>query len=194
MPIEHKDIQDPDIHEPKGAAAASNAQIYLADGAGAGSFSDNMHNVHGDIIITSNTTVTAITAAGDATLATDADYVKITAGWALAHGEGITLGTDKMVVPTAGDYYIAFWADVKVPSTNYFVGIKYAVNDVTPYSNRKIIAQSTSANDIINVSGMGIVVSLVTNDTISMYIAGTKTDNLIVQEAGLVAFLIHPGN
>jgi hypothetical protein len=146
------------------------------------------------MVIEGNATATGTTAAGDATLATDTDYVKITAGWALAHGDGITLNVDEMVMPYDGDYYVSFWASVKVPTINNFVGIKYAVNDTAPYSTRKIISQSQSANDYLNISGTGIVVSLTAADTLSMYIASTKTDSLVVQEAGLTAFLIHPGN
>lgn len=36
MPTEHKNITDPNIHEPKGVAAASDGQVYVADGAGSG--------------------------------------------------------------------------------------------------------------------------------------------------------------
>jgi hypothetical protein len=166
----------------------------LSDGAASGAWSDNILNTHADAVIESSATATAVTAAADSTLATDSDYVKITAGWSLAHGDNITLNTDELVVSVAGDYYVAFWASIKVPTINNFVGIKYAVNDTTPYSTRKIIAQSQTANDYLNLAGMGILVSLSANDTISVYAAGTKTDNLVVQEAGLVAYLIHPGN
>jgi hypothetical protein len=179
------------IGEPKGAAAASDGQMYIADGAGSGAFEDNSGNVHGDAIIASNTTATAITAAVDATLATDSDYVKVTAGWSLAHARGVTLNVDEIVVPVSGTYFITFWADILVPLTNNFVGVKYAINDTAPYSTRKVIAQSQSTSDFINLSASGVVASLSANDTLSVYVAGTKTDNLIVQEAGLIAMLLH---
>ncbi len=35
---EHNAITDPDLHEPKGAAAAANRKIYVADGATSGAF------------------------------------------------------------------------------------------------------------------------------------------------------------
>lgn len=38
MAIEHVDIVDPEIHEPKGIAAAAVNQVYLADGAGSGNW------------------------------------------------------------------------------------------------------------------------------------------------------------
>lgn len=36
MSVEHKNITDPEIHEPKGAAAASSGSVYHTDGAGSG--------------------------------------------------------------------------------------------------------------------------------------------------------------
>lgn len=36
--VQHVDITDPDIHEPKGAAAASGDTVYVADGAGSGTW------------------------------------------------------------------------------------------------------------------------------------------------------------
>lgn len=36
MAVQHSAITDPDIHEPKGVAAASLGQVYVADGAGSG--------------------------------------------------------------------------------------------------------------------------------------------------------------
>ena len=189
--VEHVDLLDPELHEPKGVAAASSGQLLVADGVGGSSWKHDLTNTHGDAIITSNTTATAVTAAVDAALATDSDYVKVTAGWSLAHGKQVSLNVDELVFPIAGEYFITFWADVKVPLTNNFVGIKYAVNDTPPYSNRKVIAQSQSTNDYLNLSASGIVTSLGTNATLSVYIASTKTDNLVVQEAGLIAFLLH---
>ena len=40
MAIEHNAITDPDIHEPKGAAAASAGEVYIADGAASGAWTD----------------------------------------------------------------------------------------------------------------------------------------------------------
>ena len=179
------------IGEPKGVGAASEGQLLIADGAGGSSWKHDLTNTHGDAIIAGNTTLTAVTAAVDASLATDSDYVKVTAGWSLAHGKQVTLNVDELVFPIAGEYFITFWADIKVPTTNNFVAIKYAVNDTPPYSNRKIITQSSSTNDYVNLAASGIVTSIGTNDTLSVYVAATKSDNLIVQEAGLIAFLLH---
>lgn len=44
MTVEHRTITDPNIHEPKGAAAASANSIYVFDGAGSGT-ATNLANV-----------------------------------------------------------------------------------------------------------------------------------------------------
>jgi hypothetical protein len=36
--VEHSAITDPNIHEPKGVAAATSGQIYVANGSGSGSW------------------------------------------------------------------------------------------------------------------------------------------------------------
>lgn len=38
MTIEHKDLQDPEIHEPKGITSAANKTVYVANGSGRGSW------------------------------------------------------------------------------------------------------------------------------------------------------------
>jgi len=43
--VEHVNITDPNIHEPKGIASASNGQVYVADGAGSGDWTT--YNWHG---------------------------------------------------------------------------------------------------------------------------------------------------
>jgi len=75
MPIEHVNATDPDIHEPKGVAAAASGKIYIADGAGSGSWRYVPHSAcyYDDIGTgTTITTPTAYTLVGPATTA-DAD-------------------------------------------------------------------------------------------------------------------------
>ena len=36
--VEHKNLTDPELHEPKGASTATADQVYLADGGGSGSW------------------------------------------------------------------------------------------------------------------------------------------------------------
>ena len=188
---EHSTLTGASLHEPKGADTAAIREIFVADGAGSGTWQKSLLSSHGEMVIETSVTATNTSAAADSTLNTDTDYTKVTAGWSAGHLLGVTFNADEIVVPVDGDYYIAFWADIKVPKNNNFVGIKYAVNDGTPYSTRKLVSQSKTTNDFLNLAGMGMVASMAAGDTISVCIASSQADALIVQEAGLMCFLLH---
>jgi hypothetical protein len=44
MTIEHKDIPEAGLHEPKGASLATSGQVYVADGAGSGEWTNALAN------------------------------------------------------------------------------------------------------------------------------------------------------
>lgn len=188
----HKDLTGADLHEPKGVENADNKMMYFADGLGSGAWKHHSGSVHGEMVIVSNAVATVTPTAVDATLATDSDYVKVVAGWSVGHIEGVTFNTDELVVPVAGEYEIHFWADVKFPAANQRVGLKYAVNDTTPYSTRKLVQVSASVNDVLNYSGAGIVQSLTPTDTLSIYIATDAAGDPTIEEAGLLIKLLDP--
>lgn len=187
---EHKDLTGTDLHEPKGAATATHGQLYFADGLGSGTWEDNLHSVHGEMLIQANVTPEVTPTAVDPTLATDTDYTKIITGWSAGHADGITFNVDELVVPVDGDYFITAWADVLIPANNQKVAIKYAVNDVAPFSLRKMTCTSAAAGDVANISAGGFV-ALSATDTLSLYIATTAAGDPTVLESGLVMFLVH---
>ena len=190
MATQHDSITDPNIHEPKGISTADVDTLYVPDGLGSGDWQHSLISDHGEMALTNNATGTAITAAADATLNTDADYVKITAGWASTHVSGITFNVDELVASVAGDYKVDFWATVKIPSINNFIGVKYAIDDSTPYSSQKIVTQSTTGNDYRNIFASGIA-TVTAGQTISVYCAGTKTDSSVFEEGGVQLTLLH---
>jgi len=190
MTIEHKNIPDADLHEPKGVATALERTIYTADGLGSGVWGHTSTSCHGAMEIVNNSTATSVTAAVDATLNTDSDYVKITAGWTGPHLHNMSFNIDEMIADIAGHYELFFWASIKIPSINNFIGLKFAINDTTPFSAQKIVSQSATAGDYRNISGSAAV-DLSATDTISIYIAASKTDNIIIEEAGLNMVLLH---
>lgn len=106
--VQHRDIPDAQLHEPKGVLTASQGQVYVANGGGSGAWakvgSDVLKGLSGDgglsgkkvisdgangfimrtdaaygsMVITANTNAFAVTAAVDATLATTSDYTLFT--------------------------------------------------------------------------------------------------------------------
>jgi len=220
MPTEHEQIQDPQIHEPKDISGTTSGEVYVADGgvpksgvwqkqlfsdmdsdaatagqtfvadgAGGGAFEDG-NNIHGEMIITNNLVASAIPLAVDGTLNTDSDYVKVTGNWTAGHLNGITFNVDELVVPVTGHYEIALWASFEIAVTSTLIGVKYAINDVTPYSTRKILAKSKTVSDINNIFGTAIGVDLTVGDTLSIYVAADKATNVIGREVGLTVKLL----
>lgn len=104
MAVQHKDIPDAQLHEPKGVAGAVQRQVYVANGSGSGVWqkikSENLEGLTGDagiaekvpvtnglggfnlrtkeaygvMGITNNTTAFVTTAASDGTLQSTSDY------------------------------------------------------------------------------------------------------------------------
>src|SRR5690554_4379377 len=107
MAIQHRDIPESELHEPKGVSAADSGTVYLADGVGSGSWSkigtanieglegsteaeqvvvtDGLggfslipNTLYGSITITNNNGQFTVDEAVDVTLNTDSDYKIIT--------------------------------------------------------------------------------------------------------------------
>lgn len=217
--IEHKNIVDPNRHQPKGIATANandvykatggaadsgswgeiipvggdtadEGQVFASDGAGSGTWKQST-NIHGEMFVTGNTTAASVTAAVDGTLSTDSDYIKSTIGWQEGHTSGITFNGDEMVVTVAGSYEVNLWASFEVAVTNTLIGVKYAINDTPPYSTRKILNKSKTTTDVNNLFGVGIVPNLNVGDTISIYIAADNTTDITGREVGLTMKLLH---
>ena len=182
------------LHEPKGHATATNRQIWLSNGAGSGAFSNTITNCHAQIEITDNTTAKAMTAAADAALSTNTDYTKLTGAafpWTAKYTSNITFSTDKLIVPFAGYYIVSFWGSFLIDVVNTFIGIKYAINDTTPYSVQKLITQAATANYIKLLSATFMVGPLNANDSLSLYLASTKAANVTMKDGGFMVAYLH---
>lgn len=196
MSIQHAAITDPDIHEVKGAAAATTRQVLMANGTGSAAFANNFFNCHGQIGIISNTTAKAMTAAVDPTLNTDTDYTKMTGvafPWAVTYVDNVTFDAtnDQFTLPFSGYYLVSFWGSFKVAAINTFIAAKYAINNTIPYSSQKLISQSTTANDIKTLSATSIIGPVVASDVLSFYLASTNATNITLQDGGVMVGYIH---
>lgn len=119
MAIQHRDITDPNIHEPKGVATANQGTAYMADGLGSGIWrklvatdlsgvasSTEDHRILlgpsgafktaadfsiGSMLINNNQNAFGVTSAADSTLNTDSDYVLLTGNGAPWQADDLNL-------------------------------------------------------------------------------------------------------
>lgn len=184
MATQHKNIVDADRHEPKGATAAAANTVYISNGAGSGSWLPVVAGNSAEMFINNGATATTIPAAADATLSTDTDYRKLTAGWALYSQTGvISFATDKLIVSRNGDYTVYFNASI-VGGNASVTGIKIVKNDITPYSTRKQSFTHSSATAKMAVGIKFIMTGLIAGDSLSIYLANT-VGNVTVEQASM---------
>jgi len=73
--IQHKDITDPNIHEPKGAAFAPAGSVYIANGGGSGSW--------GELVVTALRNIFVSTTSGSWTAPTGVNAINV---WVVGRG------------------------------------------------------------------------------------------------------------
>lgn len=186
MAVQHKNITDPDIHEPKGVASAAVGKVYVSDGAGSGSWEYPSGYAHGEIYIDAG--VTAFT------LPVSSGYAKLnpTGEWTAGVSNIVTLSpsTGEITLDGAGNYLINFWATFSTASltsgTSYY--FKYAL-DGTTSPRTLIVSKFTNGSDKLELSASGLA-TVTAGQKLSIYVGGdstSSTTNITVLEAGLTA-------
>lgn len=163
MNILHKDIPESQLHEPKGISLAANRQVYIANGAGSGTWgkikSENLegltgdggesgkifvsngsngfnlitHKAYGVMGITNNANNFAVTAAADATLQSTTGYVAFTAAGAPWVGENL--------------YGVTFNTDRLIAPVNGVYDVRFWANITTFPSNTALIGARFKVNN-----------------------------------------------
>jgi hypothetical protein len=189
MALEHANLTGSQLHEPKGISAASAGKVYISNGAGSGVWSAPGGSVYGEIYVANGVAPQTLPAASA--------YARVDANeWAANGANGTTLNTTDgtITVPTAGVYFLSFWATFTTASlaagTKY--NFKYAING-TPAAVRFLAVQkNTAGSDVLTCSATGIYTASA-NDVISVHVAGDGTSsstNITVNEAGFSAILL----
>jgi hypothetical protein len=165
--------------------------MLIADGAAG--FVLRSQAAYGSMAFTNNVTNFALTAAADATLNTNTDYVLFTgagAPWASENLYGVTFTTDRLTVPVTGVYQVQFWGSVKsFPTNTALVGMKYRLNGGATYSSRNPMVKSTSAGDQDTLTGFGLI-ALTAGDYIQLYVASSASGNLVIEDANATINLL----
>jgi len=224
MAIDHKAVTDAERHPPKGASTASASEFLAAKGAddtefravqtnelgttggaegdtvrvkadGTLEFIEETGTVHGYMGLANNSTVVAVTAAGDATLNTDSQYIKITNGssdlWDTFTDEGVIITDDYIQIEVAGDYEINYWASANSNVINTLIAIKFSTDDTNNnLSSQKVKRDYGGSNTFGVGAASGIFTSLSEGYKISLWIAADKNINYLAEDGGLSVKLL----
>ena len=174
MTVQHNAITDPDIHEPKGIAAATAGKVYVSDGASSGDWKYAPGKAHAEIYITSGATThtlaassafTKLNPSGEWTASGNEDHLTVDA----ANGE-----IDLLL---AGHYYISFWMTFSTASiaSGSQYKFKFAIDGTT--SPRTVyVTKPTNGVDIIEISATGLV-SATANQVLTIHAGGDGTSS-----------------
>jgi hypothetical protein len=179
MTILHVNIADADRHEPKGISTATAGQVYKANGSASGAWTSP---VYGELLIDTGANTFTPAAASITT------FKQLTtannASWAPGIYSGLTINTNDVTCLTAGNYEVSFWASiVTAAATGTTFAVKYGL-DGTLNTRQIIVQKNSSSGDVIPFSASGIV-SVTTNQVISVWMASSAATGFIIQNAGL---------
>lgn len=176
MAIQHVAIADPDIHEPKGVAAATANKVYISDGAGSGAWTT--FSRYGELYITSGATAQALTSTA-ARLDPGTD-------WDSGVASGITQTPDDgtMTIVESGNYIMTFWAsfDTDAVAANTVYTFYYAV-DGTPAARSASTSKVTAGVDRVQISATGFG-AFTAGQVVSIYAKSSIDSTITVVEAG----------
>lgn len=104
MTVEHVNITDPYVHEPKGVVAANSGEVYIADGAGSGAWTNkktfSVLPYYGAMATLANATATS--------MATATTYYQIAGTYTAGALNGFTFASNQLTVPASGVYQITY--------------------------------------------------------------------------------------
>ena len=175
--MQHVDIEDPNIHEPKGISTATAGQVYVADGAGSGSWTDP---TFGALKIVNNSNSFTPDAGSAYKQLTTANGVP----WTASEYSGVTLNTDSITLDGAGIYRIEFWGTIETAAAdNSVIGIKYAINGTL--DDRILLVQKNgTGTDTYACSAFGLV-SVTDGAVLTLWAYSDVTTTFKLVNAGL---------
>jgi len=189
MTIQHNVITDPDIHEPKGIAAATADKVYISNGSGSGAWEYPPAKAHAELYIQGGTTVH--------TLAGSSAYTILNPSGEWTQGVTNILTTTPasgtITLSQAGDYFISFWINFTTASisSGSIYNFKYALDGSTS-SRVSTVAKITNSADKLTLASSGLV-SATAGQALSIYVGGdatSSTTNITPTEAGLTVLYL----
>jgi len=190
MTIQHNIITDPDIHEPKGVAAATSGKVYISNGSGSGAWTYPPGKAHAEIYISGGTTTHTLAGASAYSL------LNPSGEWTASGNEDIltvTPGNGIITLNQAGHYLVTFWINFTTTAiaSGSAYNFKYAI-DGSVGTRLSSVVKPTNGVDKLTLSSTGTV-SVTANQTLSIFVGGDGTSsgqNITPTEAGLIALFL----
>lgn len=185
MTIEHKNITDPNIHEPKGIAAAEAGDIYVGDGASSGAMESCPARTYGGIY--SDSSAIAISSIG-----TTAQKLAAFDTNMPSNGTTPDHTNDQITLSRAGTYLINFQCSFETTAAGDAGEYQYHIRVNAVESGFGAHRDMTGSSDIGSVSLVAIV-TVSANDIVTVYVEsddGGGTDDIIIRSAQLTAILL----
>lgn len=189
--VQHSALTDPNLHEPKGVSTAANGKVYVADGAGSGSWKYIAGHAYGDMYITNNSTSQTLPAASAKA------KLNPTGAWVANGNQNVTIDATngQITILQGGVYQLDFWIvfETAAISGGAAYNFHYAING-TAGTRKVYVKKPTNGVDTLNVSAVGYA-TLAANDIVSMYVGGDGTSSstaITPKEAGFSILLVDP--
>ena len=176
---EHSSITDPEIHEPKGVAAATSGQVYVANGSGSGVWTTQ--SAYGSIYADDGDSATV------GTIGTTAKKFDPFTSDDLNANVTVSADASSITATLAGNYEIDFTASVAtttmVDTGTYIFRVR--VDDVETHLAAKLFLSGANDDSIVSMKG---VLTLASQEAVTVWVESDEagnTDNLDVFAASL---------
>lgn len=178
--VNHSTLTDPYLHEPKGVAAATTGQVYVANGSGSGNWINNHNYINGYLPFDSSTPAYQHSVTTSFTVLDPTFSVAVSSGWSGAASPNARL------IYTASEDIVAslkFTISIKNDSgTNRDLELAFYKNG-TIMNNGHIVI--TAASGEWRDANLTAYEAFETNDYIEVFVKGSASFTLDVASASL---------
>ena len=189
MTVQHNAITDPDIHEPKGIAAATAGKVYVSDGASSGDWKYAPGKAHAQLVISGGTTNHTLNASAGT-------YDAINTSWAASGNEDhLTVDTTNGDIDLlfAGHYlvsvYMTFTTSAIAAGTEYSFDLG---KDGTVIGQPVTVTKHTNAAEKVHVA-FTTLINATANQVLTLEATGDATsagEVITPVEAGMTALFL----
>lgn len=184
MTVEHKDILDPNIHEPKGVSTASSNQIYVANGSGSGSWVTPPYHSPVYAEIDKAAAVVSLTGSSEILIGgfvfDDAELTK----FSLTSGSRLTVQEAGLYKVTMG---VTIIPQTALGATNEVVNALLKINSTTPPASRTLpitVIRNSATTDPFTIS-MNRIIDISAGDFFELFLLNTSGTRSYSVAAGL---------